>query len=368
MRTIRDYIRLVEEANFDPASYWNPGQIDHIANYTSKLTFKSPEEAREWYFRKLQHWDKQSWAAITGVNGPEKNRLIADSLPIYQSGKSFKIGKRIRAPKKTWDDIEIKEPSIAPLVSAGWLNPFDGYKVLGIQMKKVSDLHMTEDHSNTEGGQEKVHRYAQRIKDDETFLAIIVDTQGTILDGHHRYRAVRDVLKWKTIPCLVVWVGDGETDLEEDVSPAPVEVEWSSKHFSAGVSDGEYVVVWVDIPKFEEMFQRDEDNYVGPGGSHNAIGNRYRDFGRWLNHDPELRRPREPGQAVLMPHVYVRYGWVDVGGEYQKLPVISFGNGRHRYSWMRDHGARAMPVIVPADEADDLRRLCGTSLRSTRIH
>ena len=66
---------------------------------------------------------------------------------------------------------------------------------------------MTEDHSFTSEGKETVHQYAARINEDKTFLAIIVDVDGVILDGHHRFRAVRDVLKWKKIPALVIRVG-----------------------------------------------------------------------------------------------------------------------------------------------------------------
>ena len=41
-------------------------------------------------------------------------------------------------------------------------------------MLPVRLLRMTESHSETPSGQQKVFRYAQRVKDDETFLAIIV--------------------------------------------------------------------------------------------------------------------------------------------------------------------------------------------------
>jgi disulfide oxidoreductase YuzD len=73
-----------------------------------------------------------------------------------------------------------------------------------MKMVPVQTLHMTEDHSRTESGEEKVYRYAQRIRDDKEFLAIVVDTDGVILDGHHRFRAVCDVLKWKKIAALVI--------------------------------------------------------------------------------------------------------------------------------------------------------------------
>ena len=43
-------------------------------------------------------------------------------------------------------------------------------------------------------------------------------------------------------------------------------------------------------------------------------------------------------------------------------------DGRHRFAWMRDHGAEALPVAVLADEARDVAKLVGTKNRICRVN
>lgn len=212
--TMRRFMTLIESA-LRPSlvedvgtSYWTPDKIDWIAKYAQNQIFKTEQAAKDWVFHKLEHWERQF--SFGKKMGTENNRLIADAVPVYMSGKSFKLGKRVRKPKLSWKDIDIEKPSLIPLINAGFINPFDGYKVRGMKLLRTATLHMTEDHSYTENGVNRVYQYAHRIKEDQTFLAIVVSQDGTILDGHHRFRAVQDVLKWKTIPCLVVELGDGE--------------------------------------------------------------------------------------------------------------------------------------------------------------
>ena len=42
-----------------------------------------------------------------------------------------------------------------------------------------------------------------------------------------------------------------------------------------------------------------------------------------------------------------------------------FVDGRHRYLWMREHGAWSMPVAVPASDAARIMALCGTRYRTS---
>jgi len=201
-----------------------PRSVEWWSKYTKQRAWETEEKAREWIFDTLQHWDR---TAFGEKQGEVLNRQEADSIPIYRLkvGKKgrwskrpepFKIGKPVRDVKRfSWDDYEVIRPSLEPLREAGWLNPFDGYKTLGIKELKVSGLHMTEQHSFTASGLQKVYGIAESIRENQKFKAIIVDQDGTILDGHHRFRAVRDVLKRKTIPCLVVFIGVAGEGLTE---------------------------------------------------------------------------------------------------------------------------------------------------------
>src|SRR6516164_2602822 len=66
------------------------------SNYAKYQVFKTPEEAREWVFHVMERADQQPHSKMFGINGPDYNRKFSDAIPLYQSGKSWKIGKRVR--------------------------------------------------------------------------------------------------------------------------------------------------------------------------------------------------------------------------------------------------------------------------------
>ena len=47
--------------------------------------------------------------------------------------------------------------------------------------------------------------------------------------------------------------------------------------------------------------------------------------------------------------------------------AVDILDGRHRFAWMRDHGARELPVCAPADEVHEIAELVGTKLRVCRV-
>ncbi|RYD61790.1 MAG: hypothetical protein EOP83_16185 [Verrucomicrobiaceae bacterium] len=120
-----------------------------------------------------------------------------------------------------------------------------------------------------------------------------------------------------------------------------IEIDWVPPRRGPG-----YAVVWVDVKKIDASWSRDYV-YVGPGGE-GGTGRRYAGFGKWL----ETRDvPVEMSELGIGGH-----GW------------IVFTNGRHRFSWMRDHGVRALPVLVPEDEVEAISQQFGTSERRSVIH
>lgn len=66
--------------------------------------------------------------------------------------------------------------------------------------------------------------------------------------------------------------------------------------------------------------------------------------------------------ALYMPKAGI---YSPEGNTGQKIVYIL--DGRHRFAWMRDHGARALPVRTPADEAHEIAELVGTKLRVCRV-
>jgi hypothetical protein len=101
---------------------------------------------------------------------------------------------------------------------------------------------------------------------------------------------------------------------------------------------GRRVVVWIDPVKMDPDWATEPSFYVGPGGTGAAIGTRYADFGKWLEKgfpvDPSRVTLREDGQIV-------------------------FGDGRHRFAYLRDQGLRRFPVLVPTNQANEFERRYG---------
>jgi hypothetical protein len=44
---------------------------------------------------------------------------------------------------------------------------------------------------------------------------------------------------------------------------------------------------------------------------------------------------------------------------------ICFTDGRHRFAWLRDHGAQSMPIDIDPAIADEIRRRFVTSERAS---
>jgi hypothetical protein len=106
--------------------------------------------------------------------------------------------------------------------------------------------------------------------------------------------------------------------------------------------------VWVDVGKLEANFQLDTGFYVGFLGRH-GIDGRYEGVDQFL----------ASGGRLDMVKVNV--------GTKDAHRVVSIYDGRHRFAWMRDHGAQALPVAAPIGEAREIRRLIGSKARICRV-
>jgi hypothetical protein len=42
---------------------------------------------------------------------------------------------------------------------------------------------------------------------------------------------------------------------------------------------------------------------------------------------------------------------------------VGISDGRHRFAWLRDHGAKALPVAAPIGDVNEVRRLVGSKAR-----
>lgn len=114
------------------------------------------------------------------------------------------------------------------------------------------------------------------------------------------------------------------------------------------IAAGEAAVVWVDVEKFDKAWSKDYCYLPKSGVEH--IAGRYQRFGEWL----------QKGEPVEMPIC-------SLGPDYKRKHSVVFGNGRHRFSWLRDHGARAIPVVTSVEDAEDMRELYGATVEKTII-
>src|SRR5271166_3746421 len=103
-------------------------------------------------------------------------------------------------------------------------------------------------------------------------------------------------------------------------------IAWVERQFGEGWEDIEPdVVQWVDVALLDAAWARTPERILPGGGS--GQGDRYRNFGAWL----------KQGRPVEMCVVWVTDD------------AVGFTNGRHRFSWLRDHGVVALPIqISPA--------------------
>jgi len=102
-------------------------------------------------------------------------------------------------------------------------------------------------------------------------------------------------------------------------------------------------VIWIDIAKAESAW-REDDFYVDVEAKTSGEVLKYKNFGEWI----------KCGISIEMPHVSYEDG------------KLSFSNGRHRFAWLRDHGATSLPVTTyPSCEAE-LRQNLGSDDHVTR--
>lgn len=101
-------------------------------------------------------------------------------------------------------------------------------------------------------------------------------------------------------------------------------------------------VVYVSVSKLDKAWQKDgEAFYIPPGGGGGEIGGRRQGFREFRKNNPDT--------PVEMSRVYVN-----------EKGVASFGDGRHRFSVMRDEGKRVIPVTTSRGAAAErLKKVAG---------
>jgi len=107
-------------------------------------------------------------------------------------------------------------------------------------------------------------------------------------------------------------------------------------------------VLWADVQMLDALW-RGSPIYVGPGGK-GSYQLRYSQIGEMIT----------AGNAVKMP---------EIGGDtfFAATTYIGFIDGTHRFSWIRDHGGVAIPVLIDREYCIKLKRRLATTKRVCRI-
>jgi hypothetical protein len=114
---------------------------------------------------------------------------------------------------------------------------------------------------------------------------------------------------------------------------------WAPKPWAEGWGEQTDVTVWISIVKLDASWSNDDTRYLGgQGGGARAD--------QWIMNYSSL----------WMPHIALD----DTG-------IVSFTDGRKRFAWMRDHGAKALPVTCSPGIAAEIKRRFGSRSRRTRV-
>jgi len=104
------------------------------------------------------------------------------------------------------------------------------------------------------------------------------------------------------------------------------------------------VIVWIDIDTFDRLWWLSDEYIAKLGDPFDNQPKKYAKAGRRFL----------AGEPMWMPEV----GLDDNG-------IIGFSDGRHRYLWMRENGAEAMPMAVSESQAKAVRAMCGSRRRTS---
>jgi hypothetical protein len=96
--------------------------------------------------------------------------------------------------------------------------------------------------------------------------------------------------------------------------------------------DDDATIVWVDVSKIDEAWRASAPDAYLEQGSGSRETYEY------------LRDAVKSGAILRMPRLqFLR--------EFPNAPRVSLVDGRHRFSFMRDHGAAALPMTIEDDQA-----------------
>lgn len=175
--------------------------IDWWASYAKNKIFPTEQAARDWVYERRQFADQQSHASLFGIDGPEFNRAFAQAIPIYQSGKSFKIGKRIRNDNRfRLKNLTVKIPDWRYINQTAQANGESDYTIHKVQWIPIRHTVADTNDYYLMNQKSRIQDLANAIKESGWIEAVIYDWHSkNIIEGQHRARAMK-LLGFNTVP------------------------------------------------------------------------------------------------------------------------------------------------------------------------
>jgi hypothetical protein len=142
--------------------------------------------------------------------------------------------------------------------------------------------------------------------------------------------------------------------MEAKAQDAPADrariVVWKTRTFRPGA---DYVAVWIDVRKLDGLLP------LASNMAHVSCAGKNGILGKYAGFDEFVRSHKR----IEMPYVTIERACTKHPGQ----DIAYIFDGRHRFAWMRDHGAGAMPVAALRSEANEVAGLVGTSARVCRV-
>jgi len=171
------------------------------AKYAQNKIFPDENAAREWVFKIRQFADQQPHAHVFGIDGEEYNRLFAQAIPVYQSGKSFKIGKRVRTDNRLrLKNLEVRNPDIVYVNQVAQANGESDYTIHKMKWIPVRFTVVDGNDYYMNNQKEYISSLAHQIKTNGWIESVIYEWNSkNIMEGQHRARAMK-ILGFNTVP------------------------------------------------------------------------------------------------------------------------------------------------------------------------
>lgn len=119
---------------------------------------------------------------------------------------------------------------------------------------------------------------------------------------------------------------------------------WTAEWMFRGMD--EEATVWISVRRLDRQWRRSGLYIARRASNRDASKDRYQRIDAWM---------REGRGPLWMSDVHYNNG------------EVGFTDGRHRFAWMRDHGALALPVTTSISHAHVLQQYFGTRRRECRV-